>query len=175
MLADIKSPAVQELSTRSGKLLRLRPVNLDDEPLLAEFFDRVSDDDRRFRFLSSHGHLNHQQLAPMVEVDHYRAESFIAFDKATEIVVGHALLVCDKAMDTGEIAISVCSKWRGQGVGWALIDVVSEAARQRGVRRVISIENRENRAAIDLEREKGFKLHPVDGDPTLVMLEKLLR
>jgi len=135
----------------------------------------VSDEDRRFRFLSAHAHLNHQQLAPMVEVDHSRAESFIAFDKATGTVVGHGLLVCDKPLDTGEIAISVCSNWRGQGVGWALLDVVADAARQRGVRRVISIEDRQNHAAIDLERENGFTPQPVEGDPSLVLLEKLLR
>ena len=60
-------------------------------------------------------------------------------------------------------------------MGWALLDVVADAARQRGVRRVISIEDRENHAAIELEREKGFTPHAVEGDQCLVLLEKLLR
>ena len=42
-------------------------------------------------------------------------------------------------------------------------------------RRVIAIEDRENHAAIELEREKGFTPRAVEGDPTLVMLEKCLR
>jgi acetyltransferase len=175
MSAEKTAPTIREVRTRYGKVLEVRPVIPTDEPLLAEFFDRVSDNDRRFRFLSSHKHLDHQLLTPMIDVDHFRAESFIAFDKATRTVVGHALLVCDKPLDTGEIAISVCSNWRGQGVGWALLDVVADAARQRGVRRVISIEDRENHAAIELEREKGFTPHAVEGDQCLVLLEKLLR
>lgn len=175
MLAEETAPAIQEIRTRSGKVIAVRPVTTEDEPLLEEFFDRVSDEDRRFRFLSAHKHLTHEQLVPMVEVDHFRTESFIAFDEASGTVIGHALLACDNALDTGEIAVSVCSNWRGQGVGWALLDVLADAARHRGVRRVISLEDRENHAAIELEREKGFTPHGVEGDAHLVMLEKLLR
>ena len=106
MSADNNAPQVQQIPTRSGKVISVRPVTPEDEPLLAEFFDRVSDEDRRFRFLTAHKHLTHEQLAPMVEVDHKGTESFIAFDDAGA-VVGHALLACDDAMDTGEIAVSV--------------------------------------------------------------------
>ena len=60
-------------------------------------------------------------------------------------------------------------------MGWALLDVLAEAARHRGLRRVISLEDRDNHAAIELEREKGFVPHGVDGDPHMVLLEKLLR
>lgn len=166
---------IAELKTRSGAILAVRPVGPADEALLADFFDRVSDEDRRFRFLTAHRHLTHEQLVPMVEVDHFRTESFVAFDEASGTVVGHAMLACDNPLDTGEVAVSVCQKWRGQGVGWALLDLLAEAARKRGLRRVIAIEDRENHAAIELEREKGFVPHGVEGDPTLVMLEKVLR
>lgn len=168
-------PRIQEIRIRSGQTIAVRPVTPEDEPLLEEFFDRVSDEDRRFRFLSAHKHLDHAQLAPMVEVDHFRTESFMAFDEATDTVIGHALLASDNALDTAEVAVSVCSTWRGQGVGWALLDVLAEAARHRGLRRVISLEDRDNHAAIELEREKGFVPHGVDGDPHMVLLEKLLR
>lgn len=175
MLADTILPRIQDIRTRSGKVITVRPVTAEDEPLLAEFFDRVSDEDRRFRFLSAHNHLSHEQLVPMVEVDHFRTESFIAFDADSGTVVGHALLACDNPLDTGEIAVSVCRTWRGMGVGWALLDVLAAAAHNRGLRRVISLEDRENHAAIELEREKGFVPHGVDGDPHVVLLEKLLR
>lgn len=176
-MADDTVSQTQKFPTRSGKSIFVRPVTAADEALLEEFFDRVSDEDRRFRFLSAHKHLTHEQLAPMVEVDHQKTESFIAFDGEGEgaQVVGHALLACDNALDTGEVAVSVCNSWRGQGVGWALLDVLAEAGRERGVRRVISIEDRENHAAIELEREKGFTPHAVEGDPRVVLLEKLLR
>lgn len=175
MRVDDIAPEVQELRTRSGAVLAVRPACAADEALLGEFFDRVSDTDRRFRFLTAHKHLTHEQLVPMVDVDHFRTESFVAFDEASGQVVGHAMLACDGPLDTGEVAIAVCQNWRGKGVGWALLDVLAVAAQRRGLRRVIAIEDRENHAAIELEREKGFVPHGVDGDPTLVMLEKTLR
>lgn len=175
MTADKSVSPVQTIPTRSGASIAVRPVVAADEDLLADFFDRVSDEDRRFRFLTAHKHLTHEQLVPLIEVDHVRTESFVAFDTESQTVVGHAMLAADQTLDTGEIAVSVCQNWRGKGVGWALLDVLAQAARERGLRRVIAIEDRENHAAIELEREKGFTPHGVDGDPTLIMLEKLLR
>ena len=89
--------------------------------------------------------------------------------------MGSALLACDKAMDTGEIAVSIRSDYKGQGVGWALLDFLGREAQARGVRRVIAIESRDNHAAIELEREKGFTPEPFEGEPTLVILSKTFR
>lgn len=164
-----------QLSTRSGIVLDVRPANQADEAALAAFFDSVSDEDRRFRFLAAAEHVSQEQLAPLIHVDHYRSESFLAFDRSTGALIGSALLACDKALDTGEIAVSVRSDYRGKGVGWALLDFLGSKAQARGVRRVIAIESRDNHAAIELEREKGFTPEPFDGEPTLVILSKTFK
>lgn len=165
----------KQLQTRSGIVLSVRPAREADEPLLAAFFDQVSDDDRRFRFLAAAEHVSHEQLDPLIHADHYQSESFLAFDETTGELVGSALLACDKAMDTGEIAVSVRADYRGKGVGWALLDHLGQEAQARGVRRVIAIESRDNHAAIELEREKGFVPEPFDGEPTLVILSKTFK
>ena len=64
---------------------------------------------------------------------------------------------------------------RGKGIGWTMLDLLAEEAERRGCRRAISIESRDNHAAIDLEREKGFKPKAFEGDPTLVVLSKTFR
>ena len=163
------------LPTRSGIDVLVRPATEADEAALVDFFDAVSDEDRRFRFFSAGAHVNHRQLEPLIHADHYRSESFLGFDAASGKLIGSALLACDAAMDTAEIAVSVCSDYRGKGVGWALLDFVSREAERRGVRRAIAIEARENHAAIELEREKGFAPEAFDGDPTLVVLAKTFR
>lgn len=162
----------QELTTRDGVVAIVRPAFAEDEAALEQFFDNVSDEDRRFRFLAASRHVGHDQLVPLTHVDHWRTESFLAFDKATGELIASALLACDAKMDTGEIAVSVASAWRGRGVGWAMLDLLASEARRRGLARVISIEDRDNHAAIELEREKGFTAHGIEGDPHLVMLEK---
>lgn len=164
-----------QLSTRSGIVLDVRTASESDEPALAAFFDSVSDADRRFRFLAAAEHVSHEQLDPLIHSDHFQSESFLAFDQANGELVGSALLACDKAFDTGEIAVSIRSDYRGKGVGWALLDLLGSEAQRRGVRRVIAIESRDNHAAIELEREKGFTPEAFDGDPTLVILSKTFR
>jgi acetyltransferase len=163
------------LTTRSGIVLSVRPATPDDEPALAAFFEQVTDEDRRFRFLSSARHVGHAQLAPLVNVDHERAESFLAFDTASGDLVGSAMLACDAGLDTAEVAVSVRADYRGRGVGWALLDRLAQEAGARGVRRVVSIESRENRAAIALEREMGFVPEPCADDPSVMILSRTFR
>lgn len=163
------------LVTRSGIKLDVRPAQEADAPLLTAFFDKVSDEDRRFRFFAASQHVSHDQLEPLIHADHFRSESFLSFDAATGELVGSALLACDNALDTGEIAVSVRNDYKGKGVGWALLDFLGQEAQRRGLRRVIAIESRDNHAAIELEREKGFVPEPFEGDPTLVILSRTYR
>ena len=164
-----------QLSTRSGLTLSVRAASEADEAALAAFFDSVSDEDRRFRFFAAAEHVSHEQLDPLIHADHFQSESFLAFDTASGDLVASALLACDTAMDTGEIAVSIRSDYKGKGVGWALLDFLGQEARTRGLRRVIAIEARDNHAAIELEREKGFVPEPFEDDPSLVILSKSFR
>lgn len=162
------------LQTRSGKAVTVRPATERDEAALAAFYDQVSDEDRRFRFMVAGDHVSHEQLQPLLHADHFRTESFLGLD-AAGAVIASGLLACDNALDTAEVAISVRNDCKGQGVGWAMLDFLGQEAARRGVRRVIAIESRDNHAAIELEREKGFTPEPFDGDPTLVILSKTFR
>jgi RimJ/RimL family protein N-acetyltransferase len=164
-----------ELTTRDGVALIVRPVTEADEPALTAFFDTVSDEDRRFRFFAAGEHVSHEQLDALIHADHFRSESFIAFDAATGELIASGLLASDNKLDTAELAVAVASAYRGRGVGWAMADVLAKEAQHRGVRRVISIESRDNHAAIELEREKGFTPEAFEGDPTLVVLSKTFR
>jgi len=172
-MTTITAPEIFE--TRSGVQFQIRPATEFDEVQLGRFFDRVSEEDRRFRFLAASQHVGHQQLAPLVQVDHFLSESFLAFEMKTGTLVATGQLVCDDALDTAEVAVSVIQDFRGRGVGWTMLDLLAREAEKRGVRRVIAIEDRANHAAIDLEREKGFVPEPFDGDPTLIVLSKAFR
>jgi len=163
------------LATRSGIELEVRPARESDEAELAAFFERVSDEDRRFRFLSAAGHVGHEQLEPLVHTDHFRTESWLAFNRASGQLVASGLLACDGPLDTAEIAISVCGNHKGKGIGWAMLDFLARQAEARGCRRAISIESRENHAAIEVERERGFVPEPLEGDSTLVVLSRTFR
>lgn len=172
-MATIIAP--EAYTTRAGIKLLVRPTTRFDERELTRFFDRVTDEDRRFRFLSASNHVGHEQIRPLIEVDHAHSESFLAFEMACGQLVATGLLACDDAMDTAEVAVSVRADFRGKGVGWTMLELLSQEAQKRGVRRVISIESRDNHAAIELERESGFRAEPVVDDPRLVLLSRTFR
>ncbi|MCW3837736.1 GNAT family N-acetyltransferase [Sphingomonas canadensis] len=158
------------LATRSGMAITVRPATPDDDDTVAELFDAVSAEDRRFRFLSACNHIGADQVAAITHVDHWQTESFLAFDE-DGAAVASGMLACDKGMRTAEVAISIREDMKGRGIGWSLLEFLAGEARRRGVQKLLSIESRENHSTIELEREMGFKAHAVDGDPTLVMLE----
>lgn len=162
------SPTVT-LETRSGCKLAVRAAEPADEALLEHFFAAVSPEDLRFRFLSALHHVGHDQLARLVRVDHWRTETFLAFDDEDRLVAV-AMLACAPEMDVAEVAISMRADVKGRGIGWTLLDHVAREARRRGVKRLQSVESRDNHSAIELEREMGFVSVPSD-DQTIVILE----
>ncbi|WP_324827713.1 GNAT family N-acetyltransferase [Qipengyuania zhejiangensis] len=166
--------AVHDLETRGGLRLDLRPVTLDDGPLLADLFDRLTVEDLRFRFLTGLDAVKPHQVATMLEVDHRQAEHLLAFDKATGTLVASVMIVADPAMEVAEVAVVVAREFRGKGIGWTLLRHATDLARERGIRTLRSVESRANHDALEVERTLGFEAHPYDGDPTMVLVEASL-
>lgn len=163
-----------KLTTRSGLKLSVRPAAPDDEALLAEFFTHVTPEDLRYRFLTSLGKVGHEWLKNLVEVDHTRTENFLAFEDSTETLVATAMLAAEPSLERAEVAIATRTDFKNRGVGWTLLDYVSDYATARGIKSLESIECRDNRTAIDLEQEMGFTTTSYPGDPTLVLVRKSL-
>lgn len=161
------------LMTHTGLALRVRPARREDEKALIEFFERVTPEDRRFRFLSS-VKLGPELIASMTDVDHRRTESFVAFDDAGTRILGTAMLACDADLEIGEVAIAVSGDHKNKGIGWELLRHVERYAAAIGVKRLMSLENRANKSAIQIEQEFGFDSQSYEGDMTLVLLQKSL-
>lgn len=159
------------LTTRSGLKLEVRPVHADDAFLLARFFDHVSAEDIRFRFLSAMSHPSTEQIAAMVHVDHWGSEHLLAFDSASGDLVASAMMVADKGMHVAEVAILVAADHKGQGIGWSILKHCADVARARQIGKLQSIESRANHAAIEVEQALGFKAKAYAGDPGLVLIE----
>ncbi|WP_454884218.1 N-acetyltransferase family protein [Sphingomonas oryzagri] len=160
-------------TTRSGFGLDVRPAMESDEAILAQFFEHVTPEDLRFRYLSTVPRVSPAQLHAMTHVDHRGTDSFLAFDDEGALVAT-AVLGCDASLRHGEVAIVVRADHKARGIGWELLHHVAEIAADRGVETIESIESRENHAAIEVERDSGFVAHAVDDDPTVVRVVKSL-
>jgi len=172
-MVSVRAPQVYRTGTELA--LQIRAATEYDERELIQFFDKVSDEDRRFRFqCETVGRLDREQARPLVGVDHHRTESFLAFEMTAGELVATGQLMCDDSFDTAEVAVSVRADFKGQGIGWLMLDILTAEAERRGVRKIVSVEDRANSGAIDLEREKGFVAVAMTDDPTRVLLSKEL-
>jgi acetyltransferase len=163
-----------ELTTRSGFSFQVRSADEGDEALLAEFFTHVTPDDLRFRFLSAIRKVGHAQLALLTQVDHRRAENFLAFDRVTGSLLASAMLAVEDDLEHAEVAIVIRSDFKERGIGWSLLEHAGQRAAVIGVKTLQAIESQENRSAIRVERDMGFSSRPYPGDSTLTILEKSL-
>lgn len=155
------------LETGSGFAFQVRPVRSDDEPLLADFFARVSPEDLRFRFLSGIERVDHDRLAAMVRVDYRRTISFLALDPEGSSVLAAAMLAADPDRTRAEVALATRADMKGRGVSWSLFEHVLRYARAERIAVVEALEFADHEAALRMEREMGFTCRTDPGDPTL--------
>lgn len=161
-----------QLTTRSGVKLNVRPASADDEERLLGFFDGVTPDDLRFRFLSALKHVGRPFVHQLAEIDHTRTEHLLAFDARDGALVGSAMIAADEPMQKAEVAVLVRSDLKGHGIGWAMLKHACDYAAARGIRRVECIESADNRVAMSLEEEMGFETREYPGDSTLRLVSK---
>ncbi|MEO8684091.1 MAG: GNAT family N-acetyltransferase [Devosia sp.] len=163
-----------ELVSRSGLKFHVRPVRPADEPALRLFFDNVTPEDLRFRFLTTLKRVGHDRLRAMIDVDHRRSETFIASVQVDGPIIAVAMLACDEAMEIGEVAITLSPAFKSKGFGWELLRHISRFAEANGIKMLQSLESRSNHAAIQLEQDFGFTAQTYPGDSTLVLVQKQL-
>lgn len=163
-----------ELVTHSGLGLSVRPVDRGDGALLKDFFEEVSSEDLRFRFLTAMLKVSDEQIAIMVDVDHKQTEDFLAFvDDGT--LVGTAMIAIDPSRERAEVAIAVRADFKHRGVGWTLLNHAADYARTQGIKTLEAVESRLNQKAIEVERDSGFAVKGYPGDSTLVIVSKQLQ
>ncbi len=163
-----------DLETRTGFRFSVRPANEGDDAALAEFFEHVTKDDLRFRFLSAIQKVSKKQIADMTHVDHRQTEDFLIYKTGGDKIIANAMLAADKCLETAEVAFTVHEDFKGQGLETALLEYVAGYAKARGIKKLQAIESRENHCTIELERKLGFKARGIEDDPMLVMLEATL-
>ncbi len=164
------------LTTRNGVELFVRPAAPEDSAMVDAFLSGLAPDDLRFRFLTPIARAGQALLDLLVNVDHVRTEDFLAFadQDGEKILVASAMLAAEPGMKRAEVAIAIRPDFQGRGIGWTLLDFVASDAAARGIRSLESVECRDNRAAIALEREMGFTASAFPGDATLTLLRKEL-
>ena len=144
-------PEPEPVDLPGGERIVIRPISRDDKGLLADAFQRLSPESRYRRFFAPLKRLSDQDLRYLTEVDHSDHEALVALGPEEEII-GVARYVRSEDPAEAEVAIVVGDPWHGHGVATALLDRLTDRARDAGIDHFIALVLSENEEAIELFR-----------------------
>jgi acetyltransferase len=143
----------------------VRPIRPEDEPAIHEFLRHVTAEDLRLRFFAPMKEFTHQFIARLTQLDYARAMAFVAFDEASNELVGMVRIHSDSIYESGEYAILLRSDLKGRGLGWALMQLIIEYAKSEGLKVIFGEVLRENRIMLQMCRDLGFEVKADPAEP----------
>jgi acetyltransferase len=162
----------RRLVLADGTEILVRPVKPEDAPAFERNFERMRPEDIQHRFFAAMKALPTQLLARLTQIDYDREMAFVALPPPetgrADDGYGVVRISADPDNERAEFAIIVRSDWQGRGLGGALMKLIVDYARARGLAEVWGTILRENTGMIELVRRLGFTIRADPEDQTLV-------
>jgi RimJ/RimL family protein N-acetyltransferase len=141
---------METLALRDGSEVVIRPIEPDDFDRLREVWTGMSAQSRRRRFLAqSNAELTDADLHYLVDVDHRRHEAMLALDGDGEALGVARYVRTPGDPESAEVAVVVVDDWHRRGLGTALLDTLTERARENGIKRYNAIVSEDNDVVLD--------------------------
>lgn len=162
MQADRESTAPfepRDVALRDGRTVRVRALLPGDEEEILQAFDRLGEQARYMRFMTTVRHANVPRLRTAL-ASFPRTGLAIAATVPAEDgidIVGTASFVIEDAL-TAEFALAIVDSWCGAGLGRRLLEAVIEGARARGLERLRGFVLASNQPMLALARRLGFEV-----------------
>jgi acetyltransferase len=160
---------VQEWTTNDGTPVRIRPIRPEDEPLVAEFHEPLSEHSvymRYFRALNLDQRTQHDRLTRICFIDYDREMALVVTRANPETgqreIIGVGRLSRMNNPQDAEFALLVSDKFQGQGLGSVLLEKLLDYARDEGIRRVMAYMLPENRPMRKIATGLGFSFERED-------------
>jgi GNAT superfamily N-acetyltransferase len=155
---------------KDGSRVTIRPIEKGDVGVEREFIMHLSPQSRRFRFLSSIASPSDQLLRQLTDLDKSSEAAFIALTEESgvqrEIGVARMSAVGD---GRAEFAVTVRDDWQHKGLGTLLTRHVIDAARERGILALFSVDASENEPMREFAKHLGFQRDRNPRDATEVI------
>jgi RimJ/RimL family protein N-acetyltransferase len=140
---------------RDGSDVVMRQIEPDDIGKLREIWAGLSADSRRRRFLasSSVADISDAELQYLVDVDHRRHEAILALGPDGRALGVARYVRTPGDRESAEVAVVVVDDWHNRGLGTALLDRLTDSARENGIKRYTAIVSEDNDVVLQaLER-----------------------
>jgi acetyltransferase len=164
---------IETQQLKDGTEILLRPVRPEDEPLVAHFYQNVSEISfyrRYFHLMKLQSIISHERLSRNCFIDYDREISILALSAQEEVLaIGH-LTKSEQDNREGRFGLLVADRQQGRGIGQKLLIHLLTIAQKEGMTRIGGEILRENLPMQSLCRKLGFSVAR-DSDPVLVNYE----
>jgi RimJ/RimL family protein N-acetyltransferase len=147
------------LEMTDGSRVHVRPIRREDEPLLHETFDRMSERSVYFRFFSPLKRLPEAMARRLARVDYDERFALVAMTHkpdGKEHILGIARYDRAPGTDTAEVAVAVVDDFQRQGIGSGLLQLLADVGRDHGIEEFSLIVLPENQSMLGLLRRMGW-------------------
>jgi acetyltransferase len=146
----------------------IRPIRADDEPGEHQFFDHLSGDTKRLRFMKYAASLNEALIHFFTHIDYERHMAFVCEYQGQ--LVGEARYVANPGGQSCEFGVVIADDWHGSGIAALLMEALIEAAQARGFETIEGLVLRRNAVMLAFVREPAVvrvirKLQPLRISP----------
>ena len=154
----------------------MRPIRPEDAAAFQNFVRGLSDQSKYYRFFGTMRELPPRQLARRTQIDYDREMVLVAVarnptgDEEILAEANYGVLAGEK---TCEFGVVVADHLAGQGIGSRIMGCLQDAARARGMKRMIGEVLSENEPMQALMDALDFSVAPGD-DPATLELSKPL-
>lgn len=163
VIAPYPRKYVSQWQLKNGASVTLRPIKPEDETLLSELYESLSDETLKFRFFQISNDFSHEVLTRYCNIDYDREIVIVAETQNDQRrIIGVVLLMLEPGGKRGEFAVVVGDQWQGQGLGSKLMDYIVEIGKDMGLKAIYGYSISDNTRMISLCKRKGYKLEPAD-------------
>lgn len=163
-----------ELTLDDKTPIIIRPIGINDIMLEKEFFNNLSLNSKRDRFLGGIAQLSSKALKDFCNIDYRHNMAFVAVinEPLKEKIVGIVRYAEDKDNSkNAEISVVVDDNWQNKGIATELLKRLIDFAKSKGFHKLYSIDSYANRKMKLLAKELGFTKKTDPDDASLIIYE----
>jgi acetyltransferase len=160
---------VTTYKTKQGRELIIRPIRTEDEPMMVDFHESLSDRTVFLRYARAFDlteRVAHERLSRIAFIDYDREMVLIAEDRKADgnksRIAGIGRISKEFGTSDATFALIVSDRYQGQGLGTELLRQLIHVAREEGLDRIkgeVLYANEDMRAICN---RLGFDLQPAD-------------
>jgi acyl-CoA synthetase (NDP forming)/GNAT superfamily N-acetyltransferase len=152
---------------RDGRTAHLRPILPDDDDRLVDFYARVSEESKYYRFFSPMPTLSAKDVHRFTHVDYVHRVAFVMILGGQMIAVGR--YDAAEGSTEAEVAFLVEDRHQGRGIAQLLLEHLAQAGRERGMEKFTAEVLPDNTKMISTFRDAGYKIASGYEDGVLVL------